>query len=77
MGFLITGKMLYEVNRYISPGIYIDEVAAATNEGASATSSIAQKTSSIVENANDVIGNISATSEISVKLTEMISRFKM
>lgn len=55
----------------------INEVSTATNEGADATSSIAQKTSSIVENANEVIKNISATNEISVKLTQMISRFKV
>lgn len=55
----------------------INEVSAATNEGADATSSIAQKTSNIVENANEVIKNISATNEISVKLTQMMSRFKI
>jgi len=55
----------------------INEVAAATNEGAEATNNIAQKTSSIVENASEVIGNIATTNEISVRLTEMIARFKM
>ncbi|HYF75240.1 MAG TPA: hypothetical protein VD757_01525, partial [Candidatus Nitrosocosmicus sp.] len=55
----------------------LSEVSAATNEGADATSSIAQKASNIVENANEVIKSISATNEISAKLTQMISRFKV
>ncbi len=55
----------------------LNEVSAATNEGADATSSIAQKTSNIVQNADEVIKNIATTNEISVKLTQMISRFKV
>ena len=55
----------------------LGEVSAATNEGADGTSNIAQQTSNIVNNTNEVIKNVSNTKEISIKLTEMISKFKV
>lgn len=55
----------------------MSEVSAATNEGAEATGNIAQKASNIMENAHEVTQNISTTNEISAKLTQMISRFKV
>ncbi len=55
----------------------LGEVAAATNEGADGTSSIAQQTQNIVENSNEVIRNIAQTKEISEKLSQLITKFKL
>lgn len=55
----------------------LGEVAAATNEGADGTSSIAQQTANVVENSREVLKNITDTKEISNRLTQMISRFKL
>lgn len=55
----------------------LGEIAAATNEGADGTSSIAQQTQNIVENSNEVIRNIAQTKEISEKLSQLITRFRL
>lgn len=55
----------------------LGEVAAATNEGADGTSSIAQQTSNIVGDSDEVIRNIAQTKEISEKLSQLITRFKL
>ncbi|MGE5676493.1 MAG: methyl-accepting chemotaxis protein [Pseudomonadota bacterium] len=55
----------------------LGEVAAATNEGADGTSSIAQQTANVVDNSREVLKNITETQEISVKLSQMISKFKL
>jgi len=55
----------------------LGEVSAATNEGADGTSSIAQQTQNIVENSNEVIRNVTQTKEISEKLSQLITRFKL
>ncbi len=55
----------------------LGEVAAATNEGAEGTSSIAQQTANVVETSREVLRNITEAKDISIKLTQMISRFEL
>ena len=55
----------------------IDEISTANNESSSGTQNIAQKTSIASENTNAVVKLASLTKESSVRLMELISRFKI
>jgi len=55
----------------------INEITSATNESAAGTSNIAQKTSVVVEKANEVVRYCMITRESSLKLNELVSKFKV
>lgn len=55
----------------------INEITSATSEGAEGTNNIAEKTAVVTKKANDVINQTNISKESSIKLRQLVEKFKV